>query len=73
MSHEDDPFRGKNSNYRGKNPRGRGGKGRGFYHNDAKKDAETFGENTAENFKFSHEQEAARGRGGKQKRGGGDR
>ena len=75
MSHEDAPFRS-NPNYRGKNPRGgRGsgrGRGRGNFINypDAKKDAETFGENTAENFKFSHEQDAARGRGGKSRRGG---
>lgn len=70
MSHEDGPVR--NPNYRGKNPRGgRGGRGRGNFP-DPKKDAETFGLNTAENFKFNHEQEAARGgKGGRGKRGGG--
>ena len=74
MSHEDAPNRGGNPNYRGKNPRGgyRGRGGRGNFP-DPKKDAETFGLNTAENFKFNHEQEAARGGGrGRGKRGGGN-
>ena len=49
--------------------RGGGRGGRPNNYADPKKDAETFGETTAENFKFNHEAQA-QGRGGRGSRGG---
>ena len=64
-------------NYRGGN-RGRNSRGGGYYRGgrggrpnnyaDPKKDAETYGESTAENFKLNHEAEPRRG--GRGSRGG---